>query len=216
MAASLAGAGAGDDVAGRPIGEVGRGCRRPFGDLGRDILARPRRLAAGDAQRLQETLGDRIGLAAGQPARARRRVQALDRHHIGHAEAGEGVAHIAFADEAAHVRKLRRQRFDRFALAAERIGKVVGQERAGDLHLDGSGEHPRRQAIAGAGIERKHRVVAGGAGMEQVDPAEVGLIARHRQAVRSAALRRLEIAGGVERQQYGNGAAADAGKDRRR
>src|SRR5829696_7661692 len=95
--AAPAHAAAGDDVAARIIGEVGRSRRRTSGDLGRNVVARPRRLSAGDAQGLQKTLGNGIGLAASQPPRPRRRIEALDRHHIGHAEAGEGVAYIAFA-----------------------------------------------------------------------------------------------------------------------
>ena len=214
-AALLARAGVGDDVAGRAIGEIGRACRRPFGDAGRNVHARPRRLAAGDAQRLQETFGDGIGLAAGQPPRARRRVEALDRHHIGNAEAREGVAHIAFPDETAQVGELRRQRLDRLALAAERIAEVVDQDRAGDLHFDRPGEGPLRHAVAGAGLEREHRVVAGGAGVEQVGGPEVGLIARQRQARRRAVQPGLEKRRGVERQQHRHPAAPDAGEDRR-
>ena len=141
--AAPAHAAAGDDVAARVIGEVGRSRRRPFSDLGRNVVARLRRLPARDAQGFQEALGNGIGLAAGQPPRPRRRIQTLDRDHIGHAEAREGVAHIAFADEAAHVGELRRQRLDRLALAAERIGEVVDKHRAGDLHFDRLGEYPR-------------------------------------------------------------------------
>ena len=215
VAAPFARAAVGDDVAARVIGEVGRGCGRPLGDVGRDIPARPRRLAAGDAQRFQETLGDRIGLAASQPPRPRRRVEALDRHHIGHAEAREGVTHVTFADEAPHIGKLRRQRLDRFTLAAEGIGEIVGEDRAGDLHLDRPGEGPLRHAIACTGLEREHRVVTGCARVEQVDGAEIGLIARHRQAVGRAALSRVEIVRGIERQQHRNRAAPDAGEDRR-
>ena len=113
------------------------------------------------------------------------------------------------------IRKLRRQRLDRFALAAEGIGEVVDEDRAGDLHLDRLGKGPLRHAVAGAGLEREHRVIAGGPGMEQVGGAEVGLIARHRQAVGRAALPRVEIGCGVERQQHRNRAASDAGEDRR-
>ena len=141
-------AAAGDDVAARVIAEVGRNRRRPFNDLGRNVVARPCRLSARDAQRFQEALGDGIGLAAGQPSRTRRRIETLDRHHVGHPEAREGVAHIAFADEAAHVGELRRQRLDRLALAAERIGEVVDEDRARDLHFDRPGEDPRRQTRA--------------------------------------------------------------------
>ncbi len=154
MAALFVRAAVGDDVAARTIAEIGRRRSRPFGKIGGNVGARPRRQAAGDAQRFQETLGDRIGLAAGQPPRARRRVQALDRHHIGHAEAGEGIAHIAFADEAAQVGKLRRQRLDRFALAAEGIGEIVGQDRAGDLNFD------RPDQRSAAACRRRRRVRA--------------------------------------------------------
>ena len=140
----------GNDVAARVIGEVARNRRRPFSDLGRNVVARLRRLSARDAQGFQKALGNGIGLATGQPPRPRRRVQTLDRHHVGHAESREGVAHIAFADEAAHVGELRRQRVDRFALAAERIGEVVDEDRAGDLHVDRPSEGPRRQTRASA------------------------------------------------------------------
>ena len=67
-------------------------------------VQRPHALAAGDAQRLQEALGNRIGFLAGEPPRLCDAVEALDRHHIGDAEAGESVAHIAFPDEPAQVR----------------------------------------------------------------------------------------------------------------
>ena len=106
VAALLARTAAGDDVAARTIAEIGRNRRRPLGELGRNIPSRPRGQAAGNAQRFQETLGDRIGFAAGQPPRPRRGIETLDRHHIGHAEAREGVTHIAFADEAAQIRDI--------------------------------------------------------------------------------------------------------------
>ena len=73
MAALLARTAAGEDVAARTVGEFGRNRRRPFGEIGRNVPSRPRGQAAGNAQRFQETLGDRIGFAAGQPPRARRR-----------------------------------------------------------------------------------------------------------------------------------------------
>ena len=96
------------------------------------------------------------------------------------------------------------------------IGEIVDQDRAGDLHLDRPGECPLRHAVACAGIERKHRVVAGGAGVEQVGGAEVGLVARHRHSVGRAVRAGFEIARGIERQQHRHGAASDPGKDRRR
>ena len=49
---------------------------------------------------------------------------------------------MAFADEAAHVGELGCQRLDRLAFAAERIGEVVDEDRARDLHLDRLGEGP--------------------------------------------------------------------------
>src|SRR5919197_4192971 len=155
-AAAPARAAVGDDVSARAIGEVGRSRLRPLGGVRGNIETWARRLAAGNTQRLQETLGNRVSLATGQPPRPRRRVQALDRHDIGHAEAGEGIAHIAFANEAAHVRELRRQRLDRLAFAAERIGKIVDEDRARDLHLDRAGEGSGRQARAPAGEPGKH------------------------------------------------------------
>ena len=45
--------------------------------------------------------------------------------------------------------------------------------------------------------------------MKQIDPAEIGLIARHRQAVGHAGLPGFEPGRGIERQQDRNGAAAD-------
>ena len=176
--AAPAHAAAGDDVAARVIGEVGRSRRRPFNDLGRNVVARLRRLSTRDAQGFQKALGDGIGLAAGQPPRPRRRIETLDRHHIGHAEAREGVAYIALTDEAAHVGELRRQRLDRLAPAAKRIGEVVDEDRAGDLHFDRLGEGPRATR---AGLQRKHRVVAGRTGVEQICATEIGLVARQRQ-----------------------------------
>src|SRR5262249_15534540 len=88
--------GPGDDVAARAIGEIAGRRDGPLRSEGGDVLALPRRQAAGDTQRLQKALSNRVGLAAGQPPRPRRRIQALDRDHIGYAEFGEGVAHIAF------------------------------------------------------------------------------------------------------------------------
>src|SRR5438309_8595208 len=99
---------AGEDVAARSVSEIGRPRCRPLGDLGRPIDPRPRGQAAGNAQCLQEALRDWIGLAAGQPPRTGRRVQTLDRHHIGYTEAREGVTYITFTDETAQVGKLRR------------------------------------------------------------------------------------------------------------
>src|SRR5439155_889798 len=61
-----------------------------------------------------------------------------------HAAAGDDVA----ARVIAHVGELRRQRLDRLALAAERIGEVVDEDRARDLHFDRPGEDPRRQTRA--------------------------------------------------------------------
>ena len=210
MSAAPAHAAAGDDVAAGVIGEVGRSRHRPFDDLGRNVVARPRRLSARDAQGFEETLGDRIGFAAGQPPRPRRRIEALDRHHIGHAEPREGVAHIAFADEAADVGKLRRQRLDRLAPAAERIGKIVDQDRAGDLHFDRPGESPRRQTRACARLQRKHRVVTGRTGVEQVSGAEIGLVARQR--LQRALGLVFEVIRGIERQQHRHRAASDPGE----
>ena len=188
---------------------------RPLDDVGRNIHPRPRGQAAGDVQRFQETFGDGIGLAAGQPLRAGGAVQTLDRHHIGNAEAREGIAHIAFPDEAAQVGKLRRQRLDRFALAAKGIADVVGQDRAGDLHFDRLGEGPSRHAVAGAGLERKYRVVAGRTGVEQVDGTKVGLIARQRKTGRRAVQPRVEKRRGIERQQHRHRTAPDPGEDLR-
>jgi len=171
------------------------------------MMARPRRLSAGDAQGFQKTLGNGIGLAAGQPPRPWRRVQTLDRHHIGHAEAREGVAHVAFTDEAAHVGELRRQRLDRLTLAAERIGEVVDEDRASDLHFDRPGEGSRATR---AGIQRKHRVVAGWPCVKQICGAEIGLVARQRQ-LRAVGLA-FEVARGIERQQYRHRTASDPGE----
>ena len=154
--------------------------------------------------------------AASEAPRARRRVEALDRDHIGHPEARESVTHIAFADEAPQVGQLRRQRLDRLALARDGIDEVVGQDRAGDLHLDRPREGPLRHAFARARRDRKYRVITGATGVKQVGGAEVGLKARYREAVRSAGLAGFEIAGGVERQQHRNGTASDPGKNKRR
>src|SRR3954451_1309259 len=136
MAALLAVAGVRDDVAARPVGEI-RGTRRgTIENVGSDVRERPHALAARHAQRLQEALGDRIGLLAGKPPRLGNAVEALDRHHIGDAETGESVAHIAFPDELAQVRVERRERFDRLALAARGIGNVIDERRTRNLHLD--------------------------------------------------------------------------------
>ena len=95
------------------------------------------------------------------------------------------------------------------------IAEVVDQVRAGDLYFDRLGKGPLRHAVAGAGLERKHRVVAGRPGVEQIGGTEVGLIARQRQARRRAVQPGLEIRCGVERQQHRHPAAPDAGEDRR-
>jgi hypothetical protein len=63
-------------------------------------------LAAGDAQRFQEALGNGIGLAAGKPQRAGGTVETLDRYDIGNTEAREGITYIPFADETAQVGEL--------------------------------------------------------------------------------------------------------------
>ncbi len=89
------------------------------------------------------------------------------------------------------------------------------QDRPGDLHLDRSVKGPLRHAVAGAGLERKHRVVTGRTGVEQVGGPEVGLVSRHREAVRCAARARFEIGCGIERQQHRHRTAPDAGEDRR-
>ena len=79
----------------------------------------------------------------------------------------------------------------------------------------GFGKGSLRHAVAGAGLERKHRVVAGRAGVEQVDGTEVGLIARQREAGRRAVQPCVEIGRGVERQQHRHRTAPDAGEDLR-
>ena len=66
--------------------------------------------------------------------------------------------------------------------------------RACDLDLDRLCKSPLRHAVAGVRIEREHRVIAGGPGIEQIDGTEVGLIARQREAVRCAAQPRAEVA----------------------
>src|SRR6478609_690023 len=71
-------AGAGDDVAGRTIAEVGRALRWPVRHRGGNVEAWPGGPPARDAQGFEEAFGHRIGLAAGQPPRPWRRVEALD------------------------------------------------------------------------------------------------------------------------------------------
>jgi len=105
-AALLAIAAVGDDVAAGTIGEFRRPLRRPLGNLGRDIHPRVSRQAAGDTQRLEETLRNGVGLTAGEPLRAGRAVETLDRDHIGDAKAREGITHVAFADKAAQIGEL--------------------------------------------------------------------------------------------------------------
>ena len=65
-----------------------------------------------------------------------------------------------------------------------------------------------RHAVSGAGLEREDRAVAGGARIEQVDGAEISLVARQRDGRRRAVAPRVEIRGGVERQQHGHGLRA--------
>src|SRR5438477_3251996 len=129
----------------------------------------PRRKAADDAQCFQKPLSDGVGFAAGEPAWAWRAVETLDRHDIGHAESGEGISHIAFPDEAAHVGILRRERLDRFTLAALRIGEVIAQERSGDLNFDRPDKRSWRQALTGTWLEREHRIITGRSGIEEID-----------------------------------------------
>src|ERR1700754_121862 len=93
----------GDDVSGRTESEIERTSRWPLARFRGLVDAGPRRASARDMQRFQEAFGDGIALAPCEPARPRRRVEALDRYHVGHAESGEGIAHIAFPDEAAQV-----------------------------------------------------------------------------------------------------------------
>src|SRR6516225_4740925 len=120
----------------------------------------------------QKTLGDRIGLAAGQPPRTGYGVETLDGDDVRNAETGEGVADVALADEAAHIRILRGEALDWLAPAAGGVGDVIDQERTRDLNLDRFGKDPRRQAVACAGLERKKRVVAGRACVKEIDAAE--------------------------------------------
>src|SRR5581483_11396613 len=68
----------GNNVAGRTIGEVRRLKKRTRHRLRADIEGRPRRQAAGDAQRPQEPFGNGIGFAACQAARAWYAVEALN------------------------------------------------------------------------------------------------------------------------------------------
>ena len=217
MAGLAAIAGAGQDRAARPIGEVGRRRSRPLGRLRSEITARPRWLAADDAQRLDEALGDRAGFTARQALGARLGIQALDRHHIGHAELGEGIAHKALAHGAAQIGILRGERLHRLAFAGLRVIDVIGQQRAGDLHLDRLGEGARRQPFGGvlAGLERELRAVTGGAGIEQIEGAEARLIMADRQAAGHAMGAVSKIASGVEGQQHRHRTAADAGEQRR-
>src|SRR5215212_6262134 len=198
-----------DDIPTRAIGEISRAFHGPLGNRRWNIHSRPRGHAAGDAQRSEETFGYRVGFAAGQPLRVRRAVEALDRHHIRDTEAGEGVAHIAFPDEAAEVGVPCRQGLDRFALAAKRIIDVIDQDRAGDLNFDRLGKDSLRNAVAGAGLQRKHRVVTGRARVEQVDRPNVGLIVRQSEAGRRAMQAGLQNSRRVERQQHWDGAAGD-------
>src|SRR6266851_5518437 len=76
-AALFAKAAVGNDVPCRAIAEIKGLFRRPLGNPRGNIHSRPRRLAAGDAQRFEETLGDGVGLAAGKPPRAGGTVETL-------------------------------------------------------------------------------------------------------------------------------------------
>ena len=111
--------------------------------------------------------------------------------------------------------KSRRQCLDRFALAAGGIVDVVDQHRAGDLHFDRPGKGPLRHAVAGAGLQRKHRIIAGGPGVKQISRAEVRLIMRQRGVCRGAVQPRIEKSCGVEGQQHRHWTAPDASEDRR-
>src|SRR3569832_2928135 len=124
-------------------------------------------------QRSQEPLGDRIGFAASEPPRPRRAVEAADRNYIGYAESCEGVTHVTFPIEPAHVGILCRERLDRFASAANGSVQIIGQKRAGDLDFHRLGKNALRQAYAR--LEREHRVIAGRTSVEHVDWAEFGL-----------------------------------------
>ena len=65
-----------------------------------------RRVAADHAQRAQETQRDPVGIAAGEAGSALRAIEALDRHHIGNAEALEAVAQGVFEDLTRNARKV--------------------------------------------------------------------------------------------------------------
>ena len=61
-----------------------------------------------------------------------------------------------------------------------------------------------------AGLQRKHRVVAGRTGVKQVCATEIGLVARQRQ-LRAVGLV-FEVARGIERQQHRHRTASDPGE----
>ena len=114
----------------------------------------------------------------------RHAVEATDRGHVRYAEAGEGIAHIAFADHAAQVGIVGGESLYRRALAAAWIVDLVNQLRAGDVHLDRPGVDASWHVLAGAGIEREHRVIPRAAGLKERGGAEAGLITGERFVVR--------------------------------
>ncbi len=103
----------------------------------------------------------------------------------------------------------------RSGYCADNALTVVDQDRAGDLDFDRPGEGSLRHAIAGARLQRKHRVVAGRTGVKQVSRTEIGLIARKREGFRRAAQSRVKKCRGVEGQQHRYRTASDSRKDRR-
>ncbi len=215
IAALSAIAAVGNDLTRRTIGETAVVFDRPFGIVRADIVAWLARRAACDAQRLDEAFGDRRGFTTGQAPAARHAVEALDGHHVRHAEAGERVTHITFADHPAKIRKLRCERLHRLALAGERVLDVVEQQGCRHLHFDRLRIDAGRHIFASAALQHEHSVVTGGTCFKHRRCAEARLIARDQQIDRATALVG-EIKRAVEREENRDWAKLDAGEDRRR
>ena len=124
----------------------------------------PRR-AANDAQRLEQPDRDLVGVAAGDHAIARSAVEALDRHHIGHAVAHEGVAHVVFQKQPPDAGPIL-EPGHRPADHSHRLVELVEQRRAGNLNVDRLG---KADAELGHVLRARdeHRVVATGPRLEE-------------------------------------------------
>ena len=191
---------------GRVIGEVRRHRFRPLDRL----LLKARRIgrwrATDHVEGFEEAHGDLVRLAARQPPRTVRAVEAFDRHEIGHAVAHEAVAQMALDQYAADAGKLAVELRHRGFVGNDGTVEIVEQRRAGNLHVHrtSEGEIEVRRVLR---PQRQHGVKSGRAGKEQRRGGKARQIFA---GVGDRPLRGVvQVSRGVERQQNRNGACDD-------